>query len=219
MSTTTTSGAHSGAGDVRSAASGDGLYNVVFVLGPPGSGKGTQCARIEKEFDYVHLSAGDLLRTERQRKESEFGELIESHIRNGTIVPVHITCKLLENAMTSKGNVNGFLIDGFPRNQDNVDGWEREMNPKVKLHFVLYLNAPVDICVERCVQRGQGRTDDNRESLAKRIVTYNNQTLPIIKHYAELNLVHEIDASKDPDEVYGLIQQLFKKANLCVDTK
>ncbi|VDL66605.1 unnamed protein product [Nippostrongylus brasiliensis] len=73
------------------------LFNVVFVLGPPGSGKGTQCLKIQENLKFVHLSAGDLLRAERQRKDSKYGQLIEEHITNGTIVPVEITCKLLEN--------------------------------------------------------------------------------------------------------------------------
>jgi len=72
------------------------LPTVVFVLGGPGAGKGTQCAKIVQEFQYVHLSAGDLLREERNTPGSKCGELIESHIRNGTIVPVEITCSLLE---------------------------------------------------------------------------------------------------------------------------
>ena len=73
------------------------LPNVIFVLGGPGAGKGTQCTRIVKNFGYVHLSAGDLLRAERQRPGSKVGEQIEDHIRKGTIVPVEITCTLIEN--------------------------------------------------------------------------------------------------------------------------
>lgn len=72
---------------------------IVFVLGAPGAGKGTQCTKIVEEFGFVHLSAGDLLREERQREGSEFGELIEGCIRDGTIVPVEVTCALLENTM------------------------------------------------------------------------------------------------------------------------
>uniref|UniRef100_A0AC34QL41 UMP-CMP kinase n=3 Tax=Panagrolaimus sp. JU765 TaxID=591449 RepID=A0AC34QL41_9BILA len=190
------------------------LYNVVFVLGPPGSGKGTQCSKIQDNLGFVHLSAGDLLRAERQRKGSEFGELIEEHIRNGTIVPVEITCKLLENAMFASGdNTRGFLIDGFPRNRDNLDGWQKEMNDKAKVHFVLYLSAPIDVCVQRCLQRGQGRSDDNEESIKKRIVTYNEHTFPIIQYYDELNMVREIKAeTKTPEEVYSEVEAVFKNA-------
>lgn len=188
------------------------VYDVVFVLGPPGSGKGTQCARIEKGFGFIHLSAGDLLREERQRKGSAFGDLIDFHIRNGTIVPVEITCKLIENAMLAQENAQGFLIDGFPRNQNNLEGWQREMGDKVKMHFVLYLSAPLNICSERCLSRGQGRTDDNEESMKKRIITYNNQTLPIIQYYAAQNLVREIDSTEKADEVYKSVKRAFESA-------
>ncbi|ODM99640.1 UMP-CMP kinase 1 [Orchesella cincta] len=186
--------------------------NVVFVLGGPGAGKGTQCANIVKTFGFVHLSAGDLLREERSKPGSEFGELIEKHIRDGTIVPVEITCSLLENAMT-KNEKNNFLIDGFPRNQDNLDGWTRQMGDKVNVHFVLFLEAPEDICVNRCLSRGQagsGRSDDNPESLKKRVVTYNNDTMPIISHFDKLSLVRKVDAAKGTEEVFDQVKEHFK---------
>uniref|UniRef100_F1L7M7 UMP-CMP kinase n=2 Tax=Ascaris TaxID=6251 RepID=F1L7M7_ASCSU len=188
------------------------VHNVVFVLGPPGCGKGTQCARIQKNLGFVHLSAGDLLRAERQREGSQYGALIEQHIKNGTIVPVEITCKLLENAMDASPSAKGFLVDGFPRNQDNLDGWVREMGTKAKVHFVLYLSCPEDVCTSRCLNRGQGRTDDNEESLRKRIQTYHNQTLPIIEHYEALNLVREVPSTEDPDAVYAKVEKVFKDA-------
>jgi len=99
---------------------------VVFILGGPGAGKGTLCHYIIKRYGYVHLSAGDLLREERVKPGSQFGELIETHIKNGTIVPVEITCSLIDRAMQTSDNPhNRFLIDGFPRNQDNLDGWNK----------------------------------------------------------------------------------------------
>lgn len=82
---------------------------VVFVLGAPGSGKGTQCSRIVDTFGYTHLSAGDLLREERARSGSQFGTLIEEYIVNGKIVPVEITCSLLENAMIKTKTVSLFV--------------------------------------------------------------------------------------------------------------
>ncbi|KAH7706573.1 Protein F40F8.1 [Aphelenchoides avenae] len=189
------------------------LHDVVFVLGPPGGGKGTQCARIQEGFGFVHLSAGDLLRAERERPGSEFGELIETNIRNGTIVPVEVTCKLIENAMIACGqDARGFLVDGFPRNQDNLDGWVRQMSDKSLVHFVLFLTAPTEICVQRCLNRGQGRTDDNEESLNKRILTYNSHTMPIIQHYEKQGIVRSIDGSRHPDEVYADITKVFTDA-------
>lgn len=114
---------------------------VVFILGGPGAGKGTLCRYIVERYGYVHLSAGDLLREERVKPGSEYGELIETHIRNGTIVPVEITCSLIDRAMQTSGNPHcRFLIDGFPRNQDNLDGWN-----KVSSTLSPYLEYVLDI--------------------------------------------------------------------------
>lgn len=190
---------------------------VVFVLGGPGAGKGTQCQKIVDKYGFVHLSAGDLLREERSRAGSEFGDLIETYIKNGQIVPVEVTCSLLENAMNKNMKElgkNKFLIDGFPRNQDNLDGWNRKMSDKVQLLFVLFFNCSEDTCIQRCLNRGQsgsGRSDDNPESLRKRINTYCNDSLPIINHYKELNLVREINATPGANEVFTKVQEAFKE--------
>lgn len=185
-------------------------YNVVFVLGGPGAGKGTQCENIVRDYGYVHLSAGDLLREERQRAGSQFGEEIEGHIRNGTIVPVQITCSLLRRAMEQSGKMD-FLIDGFPRNKDNLDGWNEAMNGVATVKFVLFFNCSEQICVDRCLDRGKtsGRTDDNIESLKKRIQTYTTSTMPIIDHYRALNLVREINGEHSPEEVYASVKNAF----------
>lgn len=117
---------------------------VVFVLGGPGAGKGTQCSNIVSRFGFVHLSAGDLLRAECSRPESTFGELINFHMKNGTIVPVEITCKLIQNAMEAS-TANQFLIDGFPRNKDNMNGWSTSIGDQVDLLFVLFLDCPENV--------------------------------------------------------------------------
>ncbi|OQR68957.1 hypothetical protein BIW11_01927 [Tropilaelaps mercedesae] len=190
-----------------------GKPKVVFVLGPPGSGKGTQCEKIVEKFKFVHLSAGDLLRAERNTPGSEYGELIEGHIRNGTIVPVEITCSLIEKAMKESGQ-NRFLIDGFPRNQNNLDGWQKEMGDKAEVLFVLFLNCSEEVATGRCLGRGQagsGRVDDNLESLKKRFQTYQNDTMPIIKHYEAINLVRKFDTNcNDKDVVFTEISKAFE---------
>ncbi|CAI9731573.1 UMP-CMP kinase-like isoform X2 [Octopus vulgaris] len=185
-------------------------FNVVFVLGGPGAGKGTQCANIVKNFDYGHLSAGDLLRAERSDPNSQYGALIANHIKEGSIVPVSITCALLKKAMEASGK-NNFLIDGFPRNKDNLDGWELEMKETATVKFVLYFSCSEEVCVQRCLKRGEtsGRTDDNEESLRKRIVTFNSSTKPVIDHYENLGLVKEVVAESGPSEVFEEVKTLF----------
>jgi UMP-CMP kinase len=96
---------------------------VIFVLGGPGAGKGTQCAKLVSDYGFKHLSAGDLLREEQDRPGSEFGAMIKAYIKEGTIVPMEVTIQLLENAMKAEIEKEGkawkklFLIDGRPRHE------------------------------------------------------------------------------------------------------
>lgn len=190
---------------------------VVFVLGGPGAGKGTQCARIVEKYGYTHLSAGELLRDERKNPDSQYGELIEKYIKEGKIVPVEITISLLkremDQTMAANAQKNKFLIDGFPRNQDNLQGWNKTMDGKADVSFVLFFDCNNEICIERCLERGKssGRSDDNRESLEKRIQTYLESTKPIIDLYEEMGKVKKIDASKSVDEVFGEVVKIFDK--------
>lgn len=99
---------------------------VVFVLGAPGAGKGTQCTKIVNKYGYVHLSAGDLLREERRRAGSEFGELIEDCIKNGKIVPVEVTCSLIDNAMNKFIQVSfsfSYYSTGYLENWFKIDNF------------------------------------------------------------------------------------------------
>ncbi|KAI0983114.1 hypothetical protein GJ496_005328 [Pomphorhynchus laevis] len=183
---------------------------VVFVLGGPGAGKGTQCAKIVNEFGFVHLSAGELLRKEQNTPGSEYSELIDNHIRNGSIVPVDITCSLLLNKMQSNEREKHFLIDGFPRNEDNLLGWQRIVGDKVIVKGVLFFECGQETCIARCLERGKdgSRTDDNRNSLIKRIDTYTQSTLPIVMHYDKMNLLTKINADRSIGKIWTDVKSL-----------
>jgi len=115
-----------------------------------------------------------------------------------------------------KSGSNLFLIDGFPRNQNNLDGWEKQMSEKVNILFVLFFDAPEAVCVDRCLSRGQagsGRSDDNPDSLKKRVNTYVNDTMPIIDHFMKRDLVRKVDASKSPEEVFDDVRETFVSVN------
>ncbi|KAJ8278929.1 hypothetical protein COCON_G00059950 [Conger conger] len=190
---------------------------VIFVLGGPGAGKGTQCTKIVETFGYTHLSAGDLLRGERMREGSEFGQLIDTYIKDGRIVPVEITINLLKKAMEETMRLDQqnfrFLIDGFPRNQDNLQGWASVMEDKADVKFVLFFECSDQVCIDRCLERGKssGRTDDNRESLEKRIKTYLQSTRPIIEQYQQQGKVRTVDASRGVDQVFADVKALLDK--------
>ncbi|KAJ2799212.1 bifunctional uridylate/adenylate kinase [Coemansia guatemalensis] len=174
---------------------------VVFVLGGPGSGKGTNSEKLVKDFGFVHLSAGDLLRAEQQRSESQYGELIAHYIREGLIVPHEITIGLLRNAMMDHPDCDRFLIDGFPRNIVQAKAFE-DMVCKAKQ--VLFFECPEATMLERLLDRGKtsGRTDDNIESIKKRFRTYVNDSKPVIDEYAREGKVITVSCKGTVDEVY-----------------
>jgi len=182
---------------------------VVFVLGGPGSGKGTQCARIVAEFGYVHLSAGDLLREE-MNSGSKHGAMIADMIKNGQIVPAEVTVGLLRNAM-ERSPVKKFLIDGFPRNADNNKCWVELMGALVETKFVLFFDCPEEVMEARLLKRGEssGRTDDNIQSIKKRFKTFIDQTIPVVAHYEKEGKVRRINSDVPPDYVYSEVKQLF----------
>ncbi|XP_037313675.2 UMP-CMP kinase isoform X2 [Pungitius pungitius] len=173
--------------------------------------------RAAQNYSYTHLSAGDLLRAERAREGSEFGQLIDNYIKQGRIVPVAITINLLRKAMEETMQKDDkkfrFLIDGFPRNEDNLTGWNTVMVDKADVKFVLFFDCSNEVCIDRCLERGKssGRTDDNRESLEKRIQTYLQSTRPIIELYEKHGKVRTVDASRSVDKVFADVKAVLDK--------
>jgi UMP-CMP kinase len=184
---------------------------VAFVLGGPGAGKGTVCARLVADFGLVHLSAGDLLRAERASGSAQ-AEMINTMIKEGKIVPSEVTVGLLERAMDNSPTKK-FLIDGFPRNFENNEAWEKQVQPKCDLAFILFLDCPEEVMESRLLKRGEtsGREDDNLESIKKRFHTYVEQTMPVLEYYEKLGKVRRIAADRTPEEVYNDVAELFKR--------
>lgn len=177
---------------------------VVYVLGGPGSGKGTQSANLVRDYGFIHLSAGDLLREAQNTEGSEYGQLIKDYIKDGLIVPMEITVKLLENAMRSKLGSSGtgkFLIDGFPRKMDQAIFFEESVCPS---KCTLFLDCPEEVMRERLLNRGKtsGRSDDNEESIVKRFRTFLETSMPVVDHFAEEDRVIKVSAVGPVDEVY-----------------
>ena len=130
----------------------------------------------------------------------------------GKIVPVEITCQLLKKGMEKLGwNKKSFLIDGFPRNQDNYDGWVRVLGDTVDVPFVVFLDADEDTMIQRIIERSKtsGRTDDNIESLRKRFATFKSDSMPIIDFYEKQGKVRKIDGLKSIDEVFADFEKIF----------
>ena len=188
---------------------------IVFLLGGPGSGKGFFGEKIAKTYNYEPISAGELLRKEKENPNSKYGKLIKEYQIEGKILPAEITIGLIKSKifeLNSKGIYN-ILLDGFPRNYENLESWNKIIGDSIKLKFVIYLKCPENIMIERILKRGEtsGRADDNKETIVKRIKVFNEQSLPVIKYYKKLKLVKEIDSSKKPEQVFDSIKKIFKE--------
>ncbi|XP_037457376.1 UMP-CMP kinase 3-like isoform X3 [Triticum dicoccoides] len=179
---------------------------VVFVLGGPGSGKGTQCSNIVEHFGFTHLSAGELLRSE-IKSGSENGTMIDSIIKEGKIVPSEITVKLLQEAMVKSEN-DKFLIDGFPRNQENRLSFENVI--KISPEFVLFFDCSEEEMVRRLLGRNQGRADDNVETIRKRFRVFEESSLPVVQYYDSKGKVKKINAAKPILEVFEDVKTIFQ---------
>lgn len=191
--------------------------SVIFVLGGPGSGKGTQCANLVRDYGFTHLSAGDLLRAEQDRPDSEFGNMIKEYIREGTIVPMEVTVQLLENAMTEvveRGENEGregkgkgkFLIDGFPRKMDQAEHFESNV---CSSEFTLFFDCPESVMQERLLSRGKtsGRADDNAESIKKRFKTFVETSMPVVEYFESKGKVERVPATEGPEQVYSRVRE------------
>lgn len=187
--------------EIKAGEGGAGAQKIIFVLGGPGSGKGTQCARLVQEKGCIHISAGDLLRAE-VRSGSELGVSINDHIKNGQIVPGHITIDLLGRAIREKSSGPGqtFLIDGFPRELKQALDFLKEVGEP---SFVLNFTASDKELERRLLQRGQfsGRSDDNLEAIQKRLVVFHKQTEPVIAYFDALKKVKSVNAMRPVEEV------------------
>lgn len=187
---------------------------VIFVLGGPGAGKGTQCSKLVSQYGFTHLSAGDLLRAEQDRPGSEFGDLIRQYIKDGLIVPMEVTIKLLENAMratltdAANATTGRFLIDGFPRKLDQAHKFEETV---CTAKLVLFYDCPEETMESRLLERGKtsGRADDNAESIRKRFRTFVETSMPVVDYYEEAGKVEKIDATRTPEEVFATTKQII----------
>ncbi|KAG0629406.1 hypothetical protein M758_1G101400 [Ceratodon purpureus] len=183
-----------------------------WFAGGPGSGKGTQCERIVRDFGFLHLSSGDLLRAE-VSKGTKIGKECEQLMKDGKLVPVEVTLELIKKAMTEgKKTAKGFLIDGFPRAVDQAELFEKKVG---RPRLVVFLECPKAVMEERLLKRGEssGRSDDNMATIIKRFNTYHRESMPVMKFYEKMepDVVLKVSSVPPPDEVY-------KEINLVIMT-
>jgi len=172
---------------------------IFWVLGGPGSGKGTQCSRLVERYGFVHLSSGDLLRAEVESG-SDRGQEISSMMVQGVLVPREIILALLKKAMLKEiDSAKGYLIDGYPREAEQAEDFENNIYP---CNLVLYYECSDDTLKKRLLRRAQtsGRADDNEATIMKRLNTFHTHSEPVIAKYK--SKVASIPADTDVDTIF-----------------
>lgn len=172
-----------------------------IILGAPGSGKGTQADLLAEKFHLTHLSSGKLLRKEAETG-SPKGKLIADLLISGKLLPFETVLEVLEPAIKI---ANGFILDGTPRDLHQSEYLDYFFNEnKIKLAKVIYLDIPIEEGIKRIMKRGQieHRSDDNYESVKKRMEVYQEETMPVIDYFEKKGLLLKIDGTPDIQTIF-----------------
>jgi adenylate kinase len=187
----------------------------VLLIGPPGSGKGTQGERLAARLGLEHLAAGDLLRSEVEAR-TPLGNRVAEMMQKGDLVPDTVILGLLMPRVLDAAEGNGYLLDGFPRSVEQATEARKlaelaDAGPDA----VIYLDAPRDELVRRILARAdkEGRDDDNPETVANRLRVFDEATRPLIEHYRERGLLHVVNADQDEDDVTQQILSALKSTD------
>jgi len=172
---------------------------IIWVMGGPGSGKGTQCDRICVRYGYTHMSSGDLLRNEVMSM-TERGRKIYQLMSNGEQVPNSEVDQLLVEAMTSKKSTKGFLIDGFPLDDEQAEAFVSDIGQPTA---VIHLEANDTILIERLKSRNN--FDDTEDAIKKRVENYNAKTKPVAQKFN----AKVINAERAADDIFADIQKVM----------
>ena len=178
----------------------------LLIVGPPGSGKGTQAAFIADVFGIPAISTGDIFRHHITHK-TELGVQVQAIVDAGDYVPDELTNQLIAHRLAEPDCGKGFLLDGYPRTLEQVRFLDELLKNDGKLEAVVRLTADEDELVRRLTHRAheQGRADDTEEAIRHRQNVYNEQTAPIIDVYRERGLLVEVDGIGTVDEVAARI--------------
>lgn len=215
----------------------------VILLGPIGSGKGTQAAMLAKRYDVCHISSGELFR-QMAASGSDLGRELAAIMASGAYVPDELTVRIVCDRLARPDCVNGAILDGFPRTPAQAQALAEELRQGGKrIDRAILIDVPEDVLIDRLTDRwisrdtgqtfnpktlGQSlddirrslppgdelyqREDDKPEAVKRRLQVYREQTLPLIDHYRQLGILHEIDGNQPVDRVQADVVQAIEGA-------
>ena len=211
----------------------------LLIMGGPGAGKGTMSEKILEKYNILHISTGDIFRSE-IKAQTELGLLAKSYIDKGLLVPDEVTNKMVKSFLEKTDHANGYLLDGYPRTIDQAKAFNALVTrTDLEIDKVIYLRIPFEVLAERVTGRRicndyktifhiknkpskvEGvcdecggtltqRKDDTLESLKVRVEEYKKLTAPVLFYYSEKNLVETVNADQSIDKVWEDVQKALE---------
>jgi adenylate kinase len=185
----------------------------ILLLGPQGSGKGTQAKRIASDYGLAHVAPGDMFRDAIARG-TPLGRRVEPILASGKLVPDDLTIDMIRERLAEPDAQRGFILDGFPRNAAQADALDELLAELDRpLDVIFEFQIPYEICIERLLGRArqEGRADDTPEVIAERLRIYHSETEPLVEHYLATGKVVGIHADRPVEEVWAEIQQALEQ--------
>lgn len=178
------------------------MFNLV-IFGPPGAGKGTQSAKIISEYQFVHISTGDMFRMHIQ-EDTEIGKKVKQILADGLLVPDSVTIDMLEEKVLGNPDAKGFIFDGFPRTVAQAEALDTFLQQKgEQINLVLQLDVTEEVIKERIEERQKtsGRADDEADKLTRRINEYFQKTIHVLPYYVKQQKVVKINGIGDIQDI------------------
>lgn len=183
------------------------MMNLV-IFGGPGSGKGTQSAKLIDKYGLFHISTGEVLRGH-IKAETDLGKIANEYISKGQLIPDELMIRILDDLLENEPRaMQGVVFDGFPRTINQALALQELLKKRgTKLHAVIGLEVPDHELTERLINRGKetGRADDTPETIKNRLEVYHNQTSPLRDHYLNEGKYLKIDGTGIVDEIFAEI--------------
>lgn len=183
------------------------MKNIV-IFGAPGAGKGTQSDKLIEKYGLGHISTGDVLRNE-IKNGTELGQTAKGYIDNGQLIPDDLMVSILASVYDGFGKEHaGVIFDGFPRTIPQAEALKKMLAERGhQIDAMIELSVPEDELMARLLNRGKltGRSDDNEETIKKRLDVYHNQTAPLIEWYENEGIHHHVEGLGTVDEVFDRI--------------
>lgn len=190
------------------------MLNIV-LFGPPGAGKGTQSKLMVEKYKLIHLSTGDLLRSEISAG-TPLGMEAKVLMDDGKLVPDAVVIGMIDNKIQANKDAKGFIFDGFPRTNDQAAALDELLSKNGdSISGMIALEVPEAELISRLLERGKesGRSDDQNEDVIKnRLQVYQNQTAVLKEYYSAQGKFQEINGLGTVEEVFGRIEKAIEKA-------